>query len=410
MTETASDRSPGRSHSSPLLTRARPWTYAARPDSEAALHRLVALLRSGATRIALEGPPASGKTLLLRVLPARLGPTFASAYLPHPGLGPADVRAWLENFGEPFPADAGSTFEDLVLACARRGPGLVLLIDDANAMPEAVARAFGDLLARTAEALRIVVAGISGPSLDAIVAVLGGNAPRVRIGDPCVQPEPLAGGADPLAVSTSRIAAAPQTTRPPAPLPSISAGRQPLPVADATPAPRLADAAAGRPAAAGKQPEPDRPPRPPAYAHPAPPAVCEDRMPPTVRADPRRSLLRPLRALLLVPTRAAAIAGVALAVAAAFVLVGSDTRNDLPDVAATPPAPPAAVAEAAVPLHINARPWARIFVDDREFGVTPLGNVPIAPGLHRFRAELSDGRVVEREVHVEGVGQRVTFP
>jgi hypothetical protein len=63
-----------------------------------------------------------------------------------------------------------------------------------------------------------------------------------------------------------------------------------------------------------------------------------------------------------------------------------------------------------VPVHVNARPWARIFVDDRELGTTPLGNVPIALGMRRFRAELSDGRIVEREVRVEAADQRVTFP
>ena len=127
MTETAADRSSASAHSSPPSTRSRPWTYAARPDSEAALHGLVARLRSGETRIALEGPPASGKTLLLHVLPERLGSAFATAYIPHPGLDPAGVRAWLESFGEPLPADAGSTFEDLAFAYARRGAGLVLL-------------------------------------------------------------------------------------------------------------------------------------------------------------------------------------------------------------------------------------------------------------------------------------------
>jgi hypothetical protein len=107
---------------------------------------------------------------------------------------------------------------------------------------------------------------------------------------------------------------------------------------------------------------------------------------------------------------AAAAAGLVL------LLPRSDTRDELPTVASPPPAvarPPSPLPVAAappVPVHVNARPWARIFVDGRELGVTPLGNVPIAPGLRRFRAELADGRVVEREVRVEAADQKVTFP
>jgi hypothetical protein len=76
--------------------------------------------------------------------------------------------------------------------------------------------------------------------------------------------------------------------------------------------------------------------------------------------------------------------------------------------AETPAAPAAADAvetpavEAAAPVgvNINAQPWARIVIDDREIGITPLGGVPLSPGLHRVRAHMADGRVVEREFEV----------
>lgn len=78
------------------------------------------------------------------------------------------------------------------------------------------------------------------------------------------------------------------------------------------------------------------------------------------------------------------------------------------DVAAPPPAAEPAVTLVAV--HVNARPWARVEVDGRALGLTPLGNVPLRPGTHRFRAELADGRVVERDVHVDANNRQVTFP
>lgn len=79
------------------------------------------------------------------------------------------------------------------------------------------------------------------------------------------------------------------------------------------------------------------------------------------------------------------------------------------------PAPtPAQVAAAPpmrrVPVSVNARPWARIEVDGREVGVTPLGNVPLEPGPHRFRAHLPDGRVVERTTDVDAHRDHVVFP
>ena len=115
---------------------------------------------------------------------------------------------------------------------------------------------------------------------------------------------------------------------------------------------------------------------------------------------------------------AGAVAAVTVTAALVLLLLRSDTRNELPEVASPPPAvlalppqpPPPAFVAPPVPVHVNARPWARIFVDGQELGVTPLGNVPIEPGLRQFRAELADGRVVEREVRVETADQKVTFP
>jgi hypothetical protein len=56
--------------------------------------------------------------------------------------------------------------------------------------------------------------------------------------------------------------------------------------------------------------------------------------------------------------------------------------------------------KAKVLIYVNATPWAHIEMDGKEIGVTPLGNLPVAPGEHHFRALLPDGREIERTVLV----------
>ena len=63
-----------------------------------------------------------------------------------------------------------------------------------------------------------------------------------------------------------------------------------------------------------------------------------------------------------------------------------------------------------VVVSINARPWARIEVDGREIGITPLGSVPLRAGPHRFRAHLPDGEIVERTLEVDARRSHFAFP
>ncbi|MDH3686043.1 MAG: AAA family ATPase [Myxococcales bacterium] len=69
---------------------------------------------------------------------------------------------------------------------------------------------------------------------------------------------------------------------------------------------------------------------------------------------------------------------------------------------------PAPVEE--IHVHINATPWARIHVDGRPLGVTPLGNVPLTRGEHHFRAELPDGRILDRRVDISETRRHIAFP
>ena len=74
-----------------------------------------------------------------------------------------------------------------------------------------------------------------------------------------------------------------------------------------------------------------------------------------------------------------------------------------------PSPPPVATAPAPVAVNINAEPWAEIEIDGRRVGDTPLGDVPVEPGLHVFRASFSDGRVVERRIVIDAESRWVYF-
>jgi len=82
-----------------------------------------------------------------------------------------------------------------------------------------------------------------------------------------------------------------------------------------------------------------------------------------------------------------------------------------PSSAAAPSPPPVAEVPrvAPIPVHINATPWATIEVDGVDMGETPIAGVPLLPGIHVFRAKMSDGRVIERTVQIRADSRHVTF-
>jgi AAA domain-containing protein len=330
------------------------WPTALDPASAAALERLVRGLRSEATRVVLVGAPGAGKSAVLHALPQRLGRSFAAMHLPIPTLGLDEIRAWIDSFGGPLPADAGTTLEDLAYAYGRRGAGLVLMIDDANAMPIDVASALDALVQRTDRALRVVLAGLDDARLAAVLAAFGAPFARVEV-------EPDGEAESPRVATLPHVALAP-LPRPVTPVRVERFGGLSVPDASVRP-----DAA------------------PP--ADPGPPARTYDWR-----------------------SRGVAVtAGFAFAAALGFAM-GRWTVPAKPAPAVAVVASAESARADAVAVHINAKPWARVTVDGRDLGITPLGNVPLEPGPRRFRAELPDGRVIERTVDVGPETRRVTFP
>lgn len=60
-------------------------------------------------------------------------------------------------------------------------------------------------------------------------------------------------------------------------------------------------------------------------------------------------------------------------------------------------------------VSVNATPWAIIEVDGIEFGETPLAEIPLLPGLHKFVAKMPGGRVVERTIQIDQKTQQIVF-
>jgi hypothetical protein len=147
----------------------------------------------------------------------------------------------------------------------------------------------------------------------------------------------------------------------------------------------------------------------------------------SARAARRAAVCRaaPLRrvASARVPFALGALA--ALAVAAGILALLPDARPPAGDLASAPPAsvgqaafvpPPALPVVAAAPapdaarvmLRVNSHPWSRIEIDGVGIGSTPF-SVELAPGPHRFRVAMSDGRMLEEVVNVTPESARVSF-
>ncbi len=79
------------------------------------------------------------------------------------------------------------------------------------------------------------------------------------------------------------------------------------------------------------------------------------------------------------------------------------------------PGPPAALDDAPlaaavrVPVNLNARPWATVWIDGIERGTTPLAGVPLEEGVHHFRLVFPDGHVREAERRVDGENRHFSF-
>ncbi len=131
-------------------------------------------------------------------------------------------------------------------------------------------------------------------------------------------------------------------------------------------------------------------------------------------ADPNRSFrIVPERGVLGALGRVAAVVvgSALLGAASVFFLVGSEAPQIVEEAPAAEavdvvePEPASAAAEAAplptlYEIGINARPWAKVEVDGLDIGMTPIAGLELEEGLHIFRAQMPDGRIVVRRIEI----------
>jgi MSHA biogenesis protein MshM len=395
--------------------------YVPRAATERALGELVAAVQGAVTAVAVVGGPGVGKTLLLHLLAERLGPGIRSVYLPNPRLEPAEVCTWVvRRLGAPAGEPTLPVLRAWIAHLREQEQACLLLVDDADAMPEATARWLGAFAAESRGGLRLALAALAGGSAERVLRVLG----EVRRVDPgtALSPDETR---EYVAWRLDRAGLAPHL-RARVDAPALAELHR---VARGNPrrlhlaveallrkgaAVVVEDEIAPRGLARELSRTPAAPPPPSPAREPASPIAAPA---PAVRAAPP-----PWR------PRLAALAAAALATAFVATLLAPDETGKSPTAGAEradgtvpgartePGATPApALAAAAdpspgtLPVNVNAVPWARIEVDGIEVGETPLAGVPLRPGPHTFRAELPDGRVVERRVVIDDAHRHVAF-
>ncbi len=88
---------------------------------------------------------------------------------------------------------------------------------------------------------------------------------------------------------------------------------------------------------------------------------------------------------------------------------GSREPNSAEPTATPSSAPTEDKEPSMIPTNINAKPWARIEIDGRNVGETPLGEFVLKEGPHSFRAYFPDGRVIERTEKISAANARILF-
>jgi len=160
-----------------------------RAEIEAALGRILRAVEEQRRPAVLTGPAGLGKTLLLHLVAERARRPWRPVYLPYATLSPEGLCAWaLSALGEP-PGDSPAEALDAVLRELRqRGAGVLLLVDDAGAMPRETAGWLRDRVREAEEAIGLVIAAAEhGESLEGLAELI--DAEHVRLQQPMSEAE-----------------------------------------------------------------------------------------------------------------------------------------------------------------------------------------------------------------------------
>lgn len=397
---------------------------------EAALADLERALVRDRCHVVVSASTGAAKRLLLAALSERVAGAVRVIPVPAAEDGLELCARILSELDEPCGDDAEYSLIEVIRRLASQRSALALVAGDARALSEPILRQLGRLAAQTRPGLRLVLVsdGTGHSDRDAIaefMAPLGIGAVKVVLDTPLHRErtatvERSAPALAPPRMPVSTTAA----TRPP----EVRARRSVT--ATARPVWRAARLAVGGLAAAAvglaavnrveeipreREPAPPRAERIAPAATPAPPAPAPTPAPVAPKPMPQP---RPVAAAVPVPEVApvasappepvAVAATELLVVPAAFVETPAPPVE--PPLAEPEPDPAPEPTPPTINVSLNALPWANIEIDGQDFGVTPMADVKLTEGPHRFRARFPDGRVMERTVRIDAVRDHVTFP
>ncbi len=147
------------------------------PTHQEAFNLILVALENGDGFVKIVGEVGTGKTLLCRKLLNALDEGFVSAYIPNPYLSPDDFRkSFARELGVELLGSEGS-FELLdainqrLIQLASEGRRVVLIVDEAQAMPEASIEALRLLTNLETESKKLFQVVLFGqPELDTLLA------------------------------------------------------------------------------------------------------------------------------------------------------------------------------------------------------------------------------------------------
>ncbi len=418
--------------------------------------------------ILITGPSGRGKSHLLRSLWYRPLSGYAPTVVPSSTAEPDRIAAQIlsaTRAGQVHDADAALT--RLFSAKALRGDVPVLLIDDLHSMPHASLSHLLSIADASRVEVRVIAAGLEGPALEAVVPILPGRILRVEIADSWTRADAerlITRIAEAIKAEPEKLLAQidideviracdgnPRLVR--------AALAQQL---DALGLDRLKAEQVSAPATAPEVPASservDSAAVPPIASWSSARVPLSERMAPLRAglAQPTKSGVRLLARLFASRpdvrlrgsskhARQITFAGIAACIAIAWLFdrgfaiaawsagTASAYRADVlrradasappesaavqepvmesaeVDVEAAPvETAPVEPAEPPIRVAVNSDPWAEVQVDGIVAGTTPF-TLELTPGLHRFRAVMADGRVVEQDHEIAPGRDRVVF-
>ena len=164
-----------------------PAAYVPRAATEALLSALDDAFAAARPLVTVSGPAGLGKTMLLRVAETRWSGAARCLHLPYASLSTADLACWVLGLLGEAPTDAAAA-EARLLALAGEGDPLVLLLDDASALPPATARDVAGWVHALGGALRVVLALVDDERSGRVLATLG-EATALRLAEPMSETE-----------------------------------------------------------------------------------------------------------------------------------------------------------------------------------------------------------------------------